>query len=77
MITASHPKWSEFCQRLDDAIGEKCFGDHEWSRRMLACMGESESEIEKTINYLKEVCAACDCRVLRLEAHIRERHENL
>jgi Protein of unknown function (DUF2695) len=75
MITASHPKWSEFCQRLDDAIAEKCFGDHEWTSRMLACMGESELEIEKTINYLKEVGAACDCRVL--EAQRRERRENL
>jgi hypothetical protein len=73
MITARHPRWKEFCQRLEDAIGEKCLGDHEWSRRMLACMGESELEIEKTIDYLEDVDGRCDCMVLNLEARRRER----
>jgi hypothetical protein len=78
MMTREHPRWEEFCDRLegpegcnfheDDGDGEihwKCeHDDLTLSRRILADMGLSKTAIEDSVTYFRERGGYCDCEVL-------------
>ena len=66
-------RWAEFMERLCGSDGCNwqestwtCFGDHRFSRKILAGMGLPPVAVERYITYFKSLGGYCDCEVILL-----------
>ena len=88
MMTPMHPRWAEFCLRLeghegcnfrkeDGKLKWDCGGgrDQSKARRILSSMGFLDGEIADTLDYFAEHGGYCDCEILfNLDAADEEDH---
>jgi hypothetical protein len=72
-ITPSHPLWSEFVERLDEALDlleengkvrTNCTGSQYVALRVLTDLGLSGIEIEATLFFCQEYGGHCDCEIM-------------
>lgn len=84
-MTPLHPRWEEFCERLEGpegcnfqgegpALTWSCGGgtDKTHARRILIAMGLSDEDVEWSLGYFEIRGGFCDCEILFNVDGVRE-----
>ena len=85
-MTPQHPRWDEFCERLEGPEGcdfQKVGADTRWSceggtekpraTRILTAMGLSAEDVQWSLAYFEELGGFCDCEILfNVDPAVRE-----
>jgi len=65
VMTPEHPRWVEFYNRLNAAVGSpeqsRCRNDHRHAAGVLLVM---DIEVDRSLLYFEEHGGCCDCEIL-------------